>query len=582
MTLNHGQNQPTVELGAKSSKPKSLERVDTGASASSSTSVVGSLASGKTNDTAFLDELDTKKTGIQGADVDHACGEAATMTSSVADPPRDPSLTCFSPSFWPQLLKFLGPGFLVATGYIDPGNLSADINQGVQAGYQLTWVTLYSTVIGLLVQIVAARLGVITGRHLAQHGRAEYPPFARILVWGITELGIIATDMIEVMGGAVAFSALTNGALPLWAGVLITGIGSFFLLGLEHWGMRLLEFLLMSLIALMAITFGYMFFSTGVDYGAVAKGLFVPHLNSNTINLAVGAVGAIITPHNLYLHSALVLTHGEALRATTHGQAMRYVSTEASLALFTALGINIFVIAVFAHLFSSGSSSSLAGAVGLGNAGQALASAQGKQMQYIWGVGLLAAAFASTVTSTYAGQVVMTAYLGVKVSAWWRTAAVRLFTLGPTLSVALLVHTETALTGWTEVLNIIQSLVLPFVVIPLLTFTSSTKIMGQHVNRLWAVIALSSVLVALLGLNGYLVVTFAIRQLPAWGWARALFSLACILYATFVAYLLAGPVRVHSAVRYGIDKLVARWRKPEVTELVECCQVNDVVPAGEC
>lgn len=304
----------------------------------------------------------------------------------------------------------------------------------------------------------------------------------------------------------------------------------------------------------MAITFGYMFFSTGVDYGAVAKGLFVPRLDSNTIQLAVGAVGALITPHNLYLHSALVLKHSKALQSTSMQQSMRYIRIEAALALLTALGINIFIIGVFAHSFSTESGSSIVD-VGLGNAGQSLAQLYGKQLQYIWGVGLLAAAFASTVTSTYAGQVIMTGYLGVQVSTWWRTAAVRLFTLGPTLSVALVVRSESAMTSWTEVLNVIQSLVLPFVVIPLMLFTSSKRIMGPHANRPWSVVALVLVLAFLIGMNGYLVVSFAVNTIPDAAWARSLFSIGCILYGLFVMYLLVGPHRVHTLASKGVQKV---------------------------
>lgn len=170
-----------------------------------------------------------------------SCDGATLGTPSSSSDQASQRPSCLSRAFWHQLFLFLGPGFLVATGYIDPGNLAADINQGVQAGYSLTWVTLWCTAMGYVIQIVAAKLGVVTGRHLAQHGRTEFPLFARIALWVVSELGIIAVDMIEVMGGAVGLQALSSGGVPLWAGVLITGAGGFAVLLLERWGMRLLE-----------------------------------------------------------------------------------------------------------------------------------------------------------------------------------------------------------------------------------------------------------------------------------------------------------------------------------------------------
>jgi len=192
----------------------------------------------------------TAKLGESGPVSTLSCdGESLGTPSSSID--RESQRASFlSPR---QLLLFIGPGFLVATGYIDPGNLAADINQGVQAGYSLTWITMWCTAMGFVIQIVAAKLGVVTGRHLAQHGRTEYPIFARIALWAVSELGIIAVDMIEVMGGAVALEGLRSGKIPLWAGVLITGAGGFAVLLLERWGMRLLEAVLSKLLVLIVI-----------------------------------------------------------------------------------------------------------------------------------------------------------------------------------------------------------------------------------------------------------------------------------------------------------------------------------------
>jgi natural resistance-associated macrophage protein len=221
---------------------------------------------------------------------------------------------------------------------------------------------------------------------------------------------------------------------------------------------------------------------------------------------------------------------------------MRYVRIESGFALLIALGINILVISVMAAAFFGELAED---SVGLGNAGALLAEQYGAAMRYIWGVGLLAAALASTVTSTYSGQVVMTGFLRVRVSVFWRITLVRLSTLGPTLLVAVLLgSSDASFSSLTEWLNIVQSLVLPFVIIPLLAFTSSAAVMGPHANRPWAVGALSLVVAFLIGMNAYLAVSFGLEQVPVVAWARALFGLACALYCAFLLYLLAGPARV--------------------------------------
>lgn len=341
------------------------------------------------------------------------------------------------------------------------------------------------------------------------------------------------------------------------------------------------------LILIMGSTFGYMFFSTGVDYGQVAKGLVVPHLSASTISYAVGSIGAIIMPHNLYLHSSVVLTRRDLIRQTSAGEALRFVRLEAAIALLLALVINIFVIAVFAHTFYTTSGAGNAAndwnsdsptlEVGLGNAGEQLAAVYGTAMRYIWGVGLFAAANASTVTSTYAGQVVMTGYLNMKVSVWWRTAIVRATTLGPTLLVTIWLRGENpSLSGLTEWLNIVQSLVLPFVVIPLLLLTSNGKVMGSYKNRPWFIGIMSLVVAFLVGMNGYMAVSFALDQLPDTPYVKAIFGIVFALYTLFVVYLLIGPRKVDPWVseRVKMVKEVVKGRKKTMERAVDMMEVH--------
>lgn len=195
-----------------------------------------------------------------------------------------------------------------AVAYMDPGNLASDINQGAMVGYSIIWVTIWSTVLGYFMQMVAARLGVVTGNDLAHHVRQEYAHPRRALLWILVEIAIITTDMLEVIGGASAFSTLSNGKIPMWAGVVLTGACAFLCLGLESIGMRYLEILLMVLISIMSGTFFYMFGTTNVDYLATLKGMVIPLVKDGTIQYIVGAIGAVIMPHNLFLHSSLMIT----------------------------------------------------------------------------------------------------------------------------------------------------------------------------------------------------------------------------------------------------------------------------------
>ena len=268
-----------------------------------------------------------------------------------------------------------------------------------------------------------------------------------------------------------------------------------------------------------------------------------------------------------------------ALRGKSVKEAMRYVRLEAFIALSLALIINIFIIAVFGKSFGPDAEVSFedgtCSAVGLGDAGSCLGSVYGAYMQYIWGAGLLAAALASTVTSTYAGQVVITGMMNVKVATWYRTAAVRLVTLGPTLSIAFLVKSDSSLNALTEWLNIIQSLVLPFVVAPLLIFTSSTKIMGPHANRPWAIVALSLVLSFLVSMNGYLAVTFALGKLPPGAWSQVLFfGVGCVAYVAFGVYLLLGPRRVDRWAVNGAKRATAKVRQTVMNRAVGMMDVH--------
>ena len=206
------------------------------------------------------------------------------------------------------LWAFTGPGFLMSIAYLDPGNIESDLQSGTVAQYKLLWVLMWATLLGLLVQRLALRLGVVTGKHLAELCYQHYPRVPRLILWVMVEIAIIGSDMQEVIGTAIAFYVLTNKAIPLWGGVLITVLDTFTFLGLDKYGLRKLEMFFCLLITIMTVTFGYEYVVVAPDQGSVVKGLVLPwceNCGNKELLQAVGVIGAVIMPHNLYLHSAL-------------------------------------------------------------------------------------------------------------------------------------------------------------------------------------------------------------------------------------------------------------------------------------
>uniref|UniRef100_A0A0E0KG21 Metal transporter n=1 Tax=Oryza punctata TaxID=4537 RepID=A0A0E0KG21_ORYPU len=210
------------------------------------------------------------------------------------------------PFSWRKLWLFTGPGLLMSIAFLEPGNLEGDLQAGAAAGDALLWLLLWTTAMGLLVQLLSARLGVATGRHLAELCREEYPDWARRALWLMAEVAMVSADIQEVIGSAVAIKILSHGFLPLWAGIVITCLDCFIFLSLENYGVRKLEGLFAVLIATMAWSFAWMFIETKPSGKDLIIGILVPKLSSRTIRPAVGLVGCVITPHNVFLHSALV------------------------------------------------------------------------------------------------------------------------------------------------------------------------------------------------------------------------------------------------------------------------------------
>ncbi|XP_059640612.1 metal transporter Nramp3.2 [Cornus florida] len=414
------------------------------------------------------------------------------------------------PFSWRKLWLFTGPGFLMSIAFLDPGNLEGDLQAGAVAGYSLLWLLMWATAMGLLVQLLAARLGVATGRHLAELCREEYPKWASLVLWVMAEMALIGADIQEVIGSAIALKILSNGVLPLWAGVVITASDCFIFLLLENYGVRKLEAVFAVLIATMALSFAWMFGETKPNGVELLLGLLIPKLSSKTIHQAVGVVGCIIMPHNVFLHSALVqsrqIDRGKIVRVQ---EAINYYSIESTIAIIFSFIINLFVTTVFAKAFYG---TNVANSIGLLNAGQYLQEKYGKGLipiLYIWGIGLLAAGQSSTITGTYAGQFIMGGFLNLRLKKWLRALITRSCAIVPTMIVALVFDTsEDTLDVLNEWLNVLQSIQIPFALIPLLCLVSKEEIMG--VFKIGPVLKMASWLVAALVIviNGYLLLQF--------------------------------------------------------------------------
>lgn len=401
-------------------------------------------------------------------------------------------------SWWWRLLSFTGPGWLMSIAYVDPGNLEADLQCGAQYGYGLLWALMWATLGGLGMQLIAARLGCTTRKHLAEHCRDNYVYSTRIMLWALTELAIIGSDIQEVIGCAIGLRLLLG--IPLTAGVVMTATAAFGFLFLERLGTRPLELFFGMLILILSLTMGGLFCIIKPDRMAVVEGLAFPRMPPSAVKQVVGMVGCVIMPHNLFLHSALV--NSRVVEKGEEREAIMFFTIESSAAIFTSLLINTSVVAVFAKGFYG---SADAGAIGLENAGDYLGQAFGAPLRIIWALGLVAAGQSSTMTGAYAGQWVMQGYLQLQVKPWKRVLITRSMALIPTLSVAIYFGGgNTGLDAFNEYLNVLQSLVLPFAVVPLLTFAGARSVMGDLVLSRGAATAAWAATALIMGANVYL------------------------------------------------------------------------------
>ena len=406
-----------------------------------------------------------------------------------------------------KLLAFTGPGYMVSVGYMDPGNWATDLAGGAQFGYTLLSVILMSNIMAVILQALAARLGIVTGRDLAQMCRDEFSRPVGILLWIACEIAIIACDLAEVIGTAIALKLLFG--LPLALGALITALDAFLILVLMNRGFRFLEAFVGALLAVIAICFGIQIVAAAPPFAAVLGG-FVPSpailSDKAMLYVAIGIIGATVMPHNLYLHSSIVQTR--AFEQTTAGKqdAIRWATTDSTIALTFALFINAAILILAAAVFHGTGHQDVAE---IEQAFELLSPLLGLGIaSTLFAVALLASGLNSTVTATLAGQIVMEGFLHLRLPQWARRLLTRGLAIVPVLVVTVLYGDG----GAAKLLifsQVILSMQLPFAVIPLVRFVSQRRLMGDLVAPRWLGAAAWVIAAVLVGLNLKLLVDTA-------------------------------------------------------------------------
>jgi manganese transport protein len=406
--------------------------------------------------------------------------------------------------FWRKLLAFSGPGFLVAVGYMDPGNWATDIAGGSRFAYQLMFVLMMSNLIAILVQALAARLGIATQLDLAQACKAYYSRRASIILWVLCEIAIAACDLAEVIGSAIALNLLFN--IPLLIGVCLTATDVLAILYLQHKGFRYLEAVVVTLIGIIGGCYLIELLLVRPSVVEIAKG-FVPTAqlfsNHEMLYIGIGILGATVMPHNLYLHSSLVQTR--AIDRTPEGMktAMRYNFLDSCLALNLAFLINAAILIMAAGTFYRAGHTQVAE---IQEAYHTLTPLLGTKLAAIlFAVALLCSGQNSTLTGTLAGQIVMEGFLNLRLVPWLRRLITRLLAIIPAVITVIFFGSQ----GTAKLLilsQVILSLQLSFAVIPLVLFTSDRRKMGEFVNPRWLQI-LSWIVAGIIAvLNAYLLV----------------------------------------------------------------------------
>jgi len=433
-----------------------------------------------------------------------------TITRTVLTEPSLPEVHASvrvprSPFYWRRLLAFVGPGFLISVGYMDPGNWATDIAGGSRFGYTLLFVIMLSNLMAILLQSLSLKLGVATERDLAQLCNENYSRRTSLALWVLAEIGIAACDLAEVIGSAIALELLFH--IPLFFGVLITGADVLLILFLQRWGFRYVEALVITLIGTIILLFGMQMFLSRPEYLPVLRNLVVPSAsivtNGAMLYIAIGILGATVMPHNLYLHSSIVQSRRYERTPAGKREAIHMANMDSGIALMIALFVNAAILIVAAAVFHRAGMLNVAAIQDAYKLLSPMVGAAGAST--LFAVALLASGQNSSITGTLAGQVVMEGFIHIRVSPWLRRLITRSLAIIPTIIVVALMGEQ----GTEKLLilsQVILSFQLSFAVVPLVMFTGDRKKMGEFVNGrgLQALAWLTAVVIA--GLNAWLLV----------------------------------------------------------------------------
>ncbi len=406
-------------------------------------------------------------------------------------------------SMWKKLLAFLGPGYLVAVGYMDPGNWATSLAGGSKFGYALLTIALLSNLMAILLQALCARLGIGAGRDLAQACRDAFPRWASWPLWVLTEIAICATDLAEVIGTAIGLNLLFG--IPLEIGVIITALDVFLILWMQNLGFRWVEAFIVTLMGIIALSFAIQIAMADPDWGAVIRG-FAPTTeivrNPDMLYLAIGIIGATVMPHNLYLHSGVVQTRRFGDSVPEKREAIKLATIDSTIALMFALIINAAILVLAAATFNKSGQTDVSE---LGEVHKLIAPLLGSSMApTLFAIALLCCGLNSTVTATLAGQIVMEGFIDIRLPPWARRLTTRAIAIVPAAIVTIW-YGEAGTAKLLILSQVVLGLALPFSIVPLVMFTADRRKMGELVAARWVT--------ALAALTGAVLIVLNIKLL---------------------------------------------------------------------
>ncbi len=436
-----------------------------------------------------------------------------------------------------KIFSFLGPAYLISVGYMDPGNWATDLAGGSKFGYTLIWILLMSNLMALLLQGLSARLGIVRGRDLAQANREAYPRTVNFVLYILAEIAIAACDLAEVLGMAIGIQLLTG--LPLVWGVSITVLDTFLLLFLQRLGMRKMEAFIITLVAVVAISFLIEIIFAKPDLGEVALG-FIPHaLSDEALYIGIGIIGATVMPHNLYLHSALVQTRKIDRTDAGIKQALKFNRIDTTIALNLAFFVNAAILVLAATIFFKTGNSQVAE---IKEAHRLLPGFLGNLAPKIFAIALIAAGQSSTITGTLAGQIIMEGYLSLRVNPWVRRLITRLLAIIPAL-IVIIIYGENDVDALLIFSQVILSIQLGFAIIPLIHFVSDKKTMGNFSINTITKIAAWVIAGVLVFLNAKMIINEASGIFLTGSFiAKGALSITGILFLALLTYITLFPL----------------------------------------